>query len=343
MLGHTGAREALGLIIVRAGQIREGIKLAVVVIQKVGDQAIDRPVRLLHFRTPQIGVKADFMEQSAEAVDGVGFLQAVEAVQHHAQLVKAVFRQLLAALAGGGAVVDIGAGSQIPGKDHALPVEVKALGQVRRGEEIRDRLQRDQVQAVLPDKVNAVVPQTDFHGVAEALEGFRADLLQDRRFAVVVEAFGHGQIQDVGGHGQHAEQVIVLKPQDAAVKIDGHRDLRGVGFVRPRDRYDGVLRGYRELAFEKHPQQRDQVVDLHIGQVADAVQEVELHLHARVHAVGVKGERAFADLMRPGGKGRCAERQQQRQRQQKAHKLLRRMLSIIGCRAHWIPSPPEFG
>ena len=69
-------------------------------------------------------------------------------------------------------------------------------------------------------------------------------------------------------------------------------------------------------------EQRQKVIGLDIGQVRCTVQEAELYIHPEADAVVIDGKRGTGDLMRVRRKGRDAESQNHRQRQENAEYFL---------------------
>ena len=245
MIAEAASGQADSLVFNRTGQVGEGVPGGVAVVKEVGDHAVDRGVRLLHLRALEQLVKADVVEELAKALDAVNILQTVEVVQHHAQLIVAVLRQGLAALAGGHVVVDIGASFRVAGQEHVFAVEVEVAKHRIGHKDVGERRHRDQVQPVLMNQVDIVGREVEPERVAVAVEGAGVDLLQQRGLARLIEGGHRHGIQRRSGCGAQREEVIVHELDVVLVKVEGHGGEVVVGLricVVAGGGHDGALR-----------------------------------------------------------------------------------------------------
>ena len=97
------------------------------------------------------------MEELCKAVYLMCVFQAIKVVQHQTQFFITVFRQRIAALSGGRSIIDVTAQSHILRKDDTLAIEEKASHSSVRHKDVRQRLKRNEVKSILPDKIDAII------------------------------------------------------------------------------------------------------------------------------------------------------------------------------------------
>ena len=311
----------LGPVVDGAGQIGIGHEAGVEIVEVLVDHVIDRLVGPSRVRSGQRLHEADLIKHAGKAVDLVDFLQAVEAVQHEAQLVIAVFGQLCAARAGGGRVVTLVIGRELVDHDHTLAVIEAVESPAGRQGEIVHGLHRNQIQPVLADEVDAVVPQAQYQLVAVAVIAVILAFLHQGGLPLGVEAGAGGEIQERGHGGELHEQVVVHEFEGVLVEVNDHGEavLAGVagdgagGFEREPVACPVLFSvdGIEKL----HP-----VLELHVGKVVYAVEEVERQLHAHIHAHRIEGKAVLRDLM-PRREGRDAKGQEHCQYQEHAEQF----------------------
>ena len=158
-------------------------------------------------------------------------------------------------------------------------------------------------------------------------EGALVKLLQSSRLSLRIKHVYSGQIQHRRAGSHLAKQIVVHEVNGAPVKVKNHGCAVIVGifcWVLTDIGYDGAVRLQRKAeAFFRTAEyevieQGQEVIGLDIGQVRCTVQEVEFHIPPEADAVVIDGKRGAGDLVRVRRKGRDAEGQNHRQRQEYA-------------------------
>ena len=227
------------------------------------------------------------MEELCKTFNLMGVLQSVEVIQHQAQFVIAVFRQCFAALSGRHGIIEIAAKGYVRTQNQALTVEVKAAQICIWHQEIRQRLQRNQVQSVLHNQVNAVIFEIEYQFFSVTHEGARVHLFQQHRFPRRVKGVQCHHIHQRDSVFSVAERVIVHEIDYVFVKIDDHGRPVVPGFRIGRVTCPGGNRPFClqrktdlfSLNAAEIPKHFAEFIGFHVRQIIHSIHKIELHLH----------------------------------------------------------------
>ena len=303
------------------------------VVQIIADEVVQRGIRVPWVGGSQRLVEAHLPEHAAKVFDVVLLLQAVQLVQHQAELVVAEIGQRLAALGGLSLIVQLAQGLDLPcvavpqvvavGQYQILAVEQRALIKHRREDEVAGGLQRDVAPPILEDQIDVVILQIQHHHVAVAVKGGQRIPLEEFCLTGIAEARKGQQVQQGGVRGVLQESVVVVEGNGVLVKIDPH-----IVSVFPHQGDGGSLRLVGELVsllfaalMLDQVQEISQLLHVQPGQVVHIVKEKQRLrvFKGRIHIADVY---LIFDLVKPGRllctgdgqrSGQQAERQNHRQ------------------------------
>ena len=280
---HTGAVADVLL----AGHPGVLVEDRVQVVEIVVDEHLEGVVRVGRVVAAQRLVNADLPEGLGKGVDIVGALQAVQIVQHHAQLIVAVLGQGVAALRRGGLVIQprkrgvrplaVIEKQVVARREQGLAVEEQAESQRGRDKDIAHRLHRDKV--LLPPDVHPdpVVVQIEGLHVAVAVEGFLLVALKELCLPVLVKARLGKQVDERGIVGAVLEGIVIVEGDGAFVKVKGH----GVAVFALDGHLGIIILAAQLVAVIAHAvliqkdKQIQHVVHFQIRQIVDAVEEID--------------------------------------------------------------------
>ena len=282
-VGHTGIRREL----LKAALGGKFVKRGMQIVQIVLDKLLDRSVRFRRVVAAERLVKADLPEGLAKAFDIVRLLQAVEIIQHHAELLIAVLRHRIAQRSGLGIVIELGQVGivavliaeklVVACQEQRLPVEQEADPLRRIEENIVCRLQGDVILVAVPHHVNAVGCEIKNLAVAVTVEGFLLVAQEELGISVFIDARVRDQVDQRRVIGFVKKRVVIIKGDAVPGKVEGDRIAAvplkgdGVAVIAAAERIVGILADLRIHEID----QLAQIVDLHIGEVVDAVQKVQ--------------------------------------------------------------------
>ena len=265
------------------------------VIQVLFDQRGKRSVRLQGVRAQHGVIQTGADQQAEEAVNAVAFLQAVEMIHFHAQLIHAVSSQRFGTPRRRRAVVLVAqpvnhpvlrvSEDPIGSEEDPFAVETDQLAGGKPDDQVKGGMQRQQELPILMDHANIVVRQADDQRTAFPLNPAALNALHQFRLA----RFG---IETAEAHAVHQRKGRVLpEGVQAAVghRLSGeiHGQHAGASFHQDAGgallliAFDGIGQSVKTPGVLHPVSQINDIPDLRMGEVVNAVDKIQREL--RIH------------------------------------------------------------